>query len=476
MTSHITNIVSQNPATHGDGKGAQGPFQTFIPGSTPPPGLPGRCIWPPLRRVVCNGLGLLLAIAAFGPMSLVRAQEYTFATLAGSAGQSGTDNGTGNGARFNYPTGVAADNAGNAYVADGDSHTIRKVTPGGVVTTLAGSPGSSGTNDGTGSAARFLAPRKLAVDSAGTVYVADTGNATIRQITPGGVVTTLAGSPLNYGTNDGTGSAAQFTNPTGVGVDSAGNVYVADTGNHTIRKVTPAGVVTTLAGSPLNYGTNDGTGSAARFFYPFGLGLDAADNVYVADTANNTIRKVTPAGLVTTLAGLPGYNGTNDGTSTAARFNSPYGLAVDTAANVYVADSFSHTIRKMTPAGVVTTIAGSPLYAGSNDGPGSVAQFNSPRGVAVDTAGNVYVTDSLNHTLRIGRPPPPIIVASSLARTNGQFSFTIQSLPGSAVEIHASPDLSNWSSIATLTNLTGTAAFSDPATNFQRRFYRLRQL
>src|SRR5258707_9555701 len=155
MKNHFNNLVKQNPTATHNCKGSRRPFRTLIPGPDPTPRLPGQSTWPPLRRVICNGLRLLLAIAAFGPTSLVRAQEYTFATLAGSAGQSGTDNGTGNGARFSYPTGVAADNAGNAYVADGDSHTIRKVTPGGVVTTLAGSPGNSGANDG----ARSGAPR-----------------------------------------------------------------------------------------------------------------------------------------------------------------------------------------------------------------------------------------------------------------------------------------------------------------------------
>ncbi len=200
----------------------------------------------------------------------------------------------------------------------------------------------------------------MAVDSAGNVYVADTGNSTIREVTPAGVVTTLAGWSGHTGSGDGTGSAARFYDPEGVAVDSTGNVYVADYFNYTIRKVTPAGVVTTLAGSVGSSGTNDGVGSAARFSYPKGVAVDSAGNVYVADNGNSTIRQVTPAGVVTTLAGSPGLYGSSDGTGSNARFGGPSGVAVDSADNVYVADTDNQTIRKVTPAGVVTTLAGSP--------------------------------------------------------------------------------------------------------------------
>ena len=168
---------------------------------------------------------------------------YTFTTLAGKA-SIGSDDGTGSAARFYFPTGVATDSSGNVYVADANNHTIRKVTPAGVVTTLAGLAGNSGSADGTGSAARFHSPNGVATDSSGNVYVADTGNHTIRQITPAGVVTTLAGLAGSSGSTDGPGSAARFYYPEGVATDSSGNVYVADTVNDTIRKITPAGVVT----------------------------------------------------------------------------------------------------------------------------------------------------------------------------------------------------------------------------------------
>ena len=248
-------------------------------------------------------------------------------------------------AGFGSPFGVAVDAAGNIYVADTVRHTISTITPAGVVSTLAGLSGSAGSTDGSGSAARFSQPRSVAVDAAGNVYVADRVNHTIRKITPAGAVSTLAGLAGTFGSADGTGSAARFNNPGGVAVDAAGNVYVGDFNNSSIRKITPAGVVSTLAGLSGIFGSVDGTGSAARFNGPFGVAVDAAGNVYVADNGNATIRKITPAGVVSTLAGLAGSTGSTDGTGGAARFNDPFGVAVDAADNLYVADTVNNTIR-----------------------------------------------------------------------------------------------------------------------------------
>ena len=209
-------------------------------------------------------------------------------TLAGST--SGYTDGTGTSAQFDYPIGVAVDGAGNVYVADGYNHRIRKITTSGVVSTLAGS-GTSGYTDGTGTSAQFDYPTGVAVDGAGNVYVADQVNHRIRKITTSGVVSTLAGSGTS-GYTDGTGTSAQFSYPTGVAVDGAGNVYVADYDNHRIRKITASGVVSTLAGSG-TYGYTDGTGTSAKFYYPTGVAVDGAGNVYVADQYNHRIRKIT---------------------------------------------------------------------------------------------------------------------------------------------------------------------------------------
>ncbi|MCG2792972.1 MAG: T9SS type A sorting domain-containing protein [Weeksellaceae bacterium] len=314
--------------------------------------------------------------------------QVTVSTLAGST--QGYADGTGTAAQFNFPTGVAADASGNVYVADYLNNRIRKITPAGVVTTLAGS--TLGNTDGTGAAAHFNNPTGIAVDASGTVYVADTYNHKIRKITPQGEVTTLAGSTQGYA--DGTGTLAQFYNPIGVAVDASGNLYVADYANHKIRKVTSSGVVTTLAGSTAGY--TDGTGTATKFNYPAGVAVDTSGNVYVADTFNHKIRKITSAGVVTTVAGST--QGYADGTGTAAQFKSPYGVAVDASGNVYVADYGNNRIRKITVTGVVTTVAGST--AGYADGSDALAQFSNPYDVTIDALGNIYVADTSNHKIR----------------------------------------------------------------------------
>jgi sugar lactone lactonase YvrE len=310
-------------------------------------------------------------------------------TLAGN-GEQGYAGGTGTAAKFSEPRYVAVDSADNVYVADFGNHRIRKITPAGVVTTFTGS--TAGHAEGTGTAAQFDQPNGVAVDGAGNVYVADFGNHRIRKITSAGVVTTLAGSTEGYA--EGTGTAAQFKNPRDVAVDSAGNVYVADGGNNRIRKITSAGEVTTLAGSTLGYA--EGTGEAAKFNFPLGVAVDSAGNVYVADNDNNRIRKITPTGEVTTLAGST--QGDTDGTGEEAQFKNPRGVAVDSAGNVYVGDEGNFRIRKITSAGVVTTLAGSTQ--GYADGTGDVAKFKNPRGMAVDSAGNIYVADYGDNRIR----------------------------------------------------------------------------
>ena len=301
---------------------------------------------------------------------------------------------------FLLPYGVAVDGAGNTYVAGTFYNVICKISPSGVVSILAGAINQTGSTDGTGSAARFDHPEGVAVDGAGNVYVADTYNDEIRKISPSGVVTTLAGYALHGGSSDGTGSAARFSDPAGVAVDGEGNVYVADTNNDEIRKVSSSGVVTTLAGSPGQTGSSDGTGSAARFYFPESVTVDGASNLYVADTNNDEIRKVGSSGVVTTLAGSPGQTGSSDGTGGAATFYSPRGVAVDGMGNVYVADTNNDEIRKVSSSGVVTTLAGSAGQVGSSDGIGSTARFSLPYGVAVDGAGNVYVADTNNLGIR----------------------------------------------------------------------------
>ena len=212
------------------------------------------------------------------------------------------------------------DATGTIFVGDFRSHTVRTITPTGTVSTLAGQMGTPGIADGTGSAALFQYPSGVALDTSGTVYVTDAENDTVRVVAPGGVVTTLAGKAGRTSSVNGVGADARFEDPFATAVDLSGNIYVADSAAHVIRKINPAAVVTTFAGSPGRFGSADGVGAAARFYSPFGVATDSAGFVYVADSRNSTVRKISPAGAVTTLAGTALQSGSADGSGAAARF------------------------------------------------------------------------------------------------------------------------------------------------------------
>lgn len=321
--------------------------------------------------------------------------NYGLTTTMAGTGSTGSADGTGTAASFNLPFGVATDASGNVYVADQNNNKIRRISVGGVVITLAGN-GSSGAADGIGTAATFNTPVGITADASGNIYVADMYNNKIRKISASGVVSTLAGSGIQ-GAADGTGTAASFNNPAGVAVDASGNVYVADQYNNTIRKITASGIVTTLAGSGAQ-GAADGTGIAATFNTPMGITVDASGNIYVADHNNHKIRKITANGMVTTLAGS-GVQGAADGVGTAASFNTPIGITVDASGNVYVADQRNNKIRKITPDAEVTTLSGSGAF-GQTDGAGTVSSFYYPAGLAADPFGNVYVADRYNQKIR----------------------------------------------------------------------------
>ncbi len=333
-------------------------------------------------------------------LTLTTTTNGTVSTLAGMASSLGSSDGTGTAANFFFPIGVAVDASGTIYVADPGNNTIRKITPAGVVSTFSGMAGSSGSADGTGTAARFDTPVGVAVDASGSVYVADRENHLIRKITSAGVVSTFAGMAGVSGSADGTGTAASFNRPIGVAVDALGNVYVGDRDNDAIRKITPSGLVTTFAGMAGNSGSTDGTGTSAQFDGPEGITVDLAGNVYVADKNNHLIRKITPGGVVTTFAGMAGNPGSTDGTGITASFRFPSGIAIDASGTIYVADGSNHTIRKITPAGVVTTFAGMAGVSGSANGTGTAASFNTPLGIAIDASGAIYVADSFNHIIR----------------------------------------------------------------------------
>jgi sugar lactone lactonase YvrE len=269
---------------------------------------------------------------------------------------------------------------------------------------VAGDPGAAGSLDGTGSTARFDHPDGVTADGAGGLYVADTFNHTIRKVViADGTVTTLAGAPGQAGSADGMGAAARFTKPVGVASDGAGNLYVADTFNQTIRKVVmDTGSVTTLAGTAGQQGSADGNAAAALFAFPQGVASDGAGNLYVADSGNQTIRKVViSTGAVSTLAGTAGLRGSADGAGAAASFDAPAAVVSDGGDTLYVADSGNNTIRRViVSTGEVSTLAGTAGSQGSTDGAGDKAGFNHPQGLAIDGAGGLYVADTGNSIIR----------------------------------------------------------------------------
>src|SRR5665213_1308555 len=343
---------------------------------------------------ISNAVGTVMSSSA-----LLTVSPFGISLVAGHLGGFGTIDGVGGRARFFNPKGVVSDTTGNIYVADSTRDFIRKVSPAGVVTTFAGAAAIQGAADGPAASAQFNQPGGVAIDTAGNIFVADTGNDTIRKITVAGQVSTIAGTPGTPGATNGTGGAALFNEPEGITTDSAGNVYVADTGNSTIRKITPAGVVSTVAGTPGVQGAQDGIGSAAQFNSPESLTVDATGNLYVADTFNNTIRRITPTGTVTTFAGTAGTYGNQNGPAAGALFGNCYGITIDTAGNLYVTDAGGQSVRKITPQLIVSSVAGSGV-AGYADAAGPNAQFSSPWGVAVDSTGNIYVGDYNNGTIR----------------------------------------------------------------------------
>lgn len=342
------------------------------------------------EAIICNvpvkaGSGAIKVVTsnnttANGPLFTYK---YTavVTTLAGSI--NGYADGTGSAAKFGQSNGLCNDESGNVYMVDYYNSKVRKVTTGGVVTTVAG--GDMGYADGSGSAALFSGPLGIVYAGNNNFYIADTYNHLIRKMSAGGVVSTIAGTPLSSGFADGDGTAAKFYNPAAICADANGNLYVADALNHKIRKVTPNGIVTTLAGSSQGY--QDGEGANAKFNQPAGICVDTQGNVYVSEFNNNKIRKIAPSGIVSTLAGST--PGTADGVGVAAQFYGPAGICIDKEGNIWVADSMNDRIRKVTPNGEVTTIVGAVT-----------SEFARPSGVSIDSNGVLYVMDTYAYRIR----------------------------------------------------------------------------
>jgi uncharacterized protein (TIGR03437 family) len=324
-------------------------------------------------------------------------------------------------ATLNTPGGVTVDSAGNVYLTDTLNNRVRKVTPGGIITTIAGngSRGYSG-DGGLATSAALYTPNGIAVDRAGNLYIVDTGNNRVRKVTSNGAMSTVAGGGPGGVLGDG-GPAinAMLDDPFGVAVDAAGNLYIADTGNNRIRKVTPAGAISTIAGTgSQGFSGDGGPAASAALSLPDGVAVDAAGNLYIADTGNNRIRKVTPNGTINTL----------NGSGPAVTLNSPSGVALDAAGNLFIADAGNYRIRMLTANGVISTVAGTGASGFSGDGgPAAAAALSEPSAVAVDAAGNVYLADTYNHAIR--EVLPSSAVSFKISSTTLTFSATSAGLP-----------------------------------------------
>lgn len=354
--------------------------------------VPGSAYCAPFTLQQPNGVTQTIA-----PMLFIRG---TVGTLAGgsNSGKPGHSDGIGANAQFNYPSDVVLGADQALYVTE--NRYIRKVTLDGRVTTLAGSD-ADGLIDGIGANATFTGTAAMTMDAQGNLYRLDySPNCAVRRVTPTGIVTTVAGAG-GVGYLDGPAFLARFNNPYGLWIRPNGDLIVGDNTNHVIRRVDPNGNVSTIAGTATVAGDTDGPAATAQFRNPAGMVADPSGNLFVAEYSGNRIRKITPGGTVTVFAGSPtAVPGAADNTGTSATFNGPTGLEIDGSNNLYVGDYANFKVRKITPAGVVTTVAGSGIQ-GKVDGATSSAQFNRPYGLAVDSNGNLYVADALANAIRV---------------------------------------------------------------------------
>ncbi len=373
----------------------------------------------------------LLLITLFILLEISEMNAQVVTTIAGSAGVVGTTNGIGNLVRFNNPHGITSDKSGNIYITDRYNNLIRKITTSGIVSTLAGT-GAVGSTDGAGNVATFNEPWGITCDTLGNIFVADTKNYKIRKIDATGNVTTIAGTGI-FGTTNGANNVAKFGFSSGITVTEDGSIiYVADYNTHVIRKIFN-GQVTTFAGTIYIAGALDGLGLAATFNHPYGIELDNNGNIIVGDEWNNIIRKITPAGMVSTFAGQ-GIIGSINGTALTSQFNYPWDIAVDGMNNIYVLDGFNFTVRKIANNGVVSTYVGTPLLSGAVDGVGAAARFNNAAGITYNRFDRcLYVADCNNHLIRK-------ITSQSLISIVLTANVSATVCAGDSVHLNASPN------------------------------------
>jgi uncharacterized protein (TIGR03437 family) len=359
-------------------------------------------------------------------------------TIAGNGGLSYSgDNGPATQAQLNSPWGVAADAAGNFYVADTYNHVVRKVAKNGIITPFAGTgKAGNGGDGGAATGAQLNLPQGLAVDAAGNVYIADSGNNKVRRVSTDGNIKTVAGSGTSgSGGDGGSATAAQLNGPLGVAVDAAGNLYIADFGSNKVRQVSSSGTITTLAGVGTQGYTGDGNAAtSAQLNLPQGVAVDNSGSVYIADTGNSVVRKVS-GGVIKTVAGsgIPGHAG-DLGPATSALLSNPTGVAVDAIGNIYIGDGGTN-VRKVFPSGTIVSIAGNATHGYSGDGGvATSAQMNNPSQVALDANGNLYVADTGNNAIRLLQFTSSGIKINAV--TNGASNQTGAIAPGEVVVLY----------------------------------------
>lgn len=400
----------------------------------------------------------------FAASSYAQITSYTISTAVGNgfAGFLG-DNGPATSAEINTPIGVALDSSGNIYLTDSANHIIRKVTKSsGKISTFAGNQLNQSSGDGgAATSASFQTPYGIAVDQSGNVYVSDYLSHVVRKINTSGTISTVAGTgTFGFSGDGGQGANAQLNRPLGLAVDSAGNLYIADTNNYCIRMLSTDGTISTVAGAATSLGfTGDGgPATKAKMSAPYGVAVDSKGNIYIADSGNNRVREVSN-GVINTIAGTgtKGFSG-DGGPGTKAQLNNPYGLSVDAGGNVYVSDYGNWRLRLITPNGNIQTLAGFAQGYGGDGGPAINATLSFPTGTALDPSGNVYIADSGNNAIRQLAPSGPSTAGGAVI-TASQFGAFNAVAPGSWIEIYGanlSTSMRSWGA-ADFTN-SGTTA------------------